>query len=144
MLKKIRLRTIFIFLIAGLSGALLLHTSQNVHNTEGELARIVADVTREKESIRLLRTEWAYLNSPPRLEKLANQYLGLFPSDPALIKTDGNAIPSKLPVPLPETEARPVSYVPAPPCKARLKSCLPRAQISRTAPPRRKKIQRPP
>ena len=140
MLKKIRLRTIFIFLIAGLSGALLLHTSQNVHNTEGELARIVADVTREKESIRLLRTEWAYLNSPPRLEKLANQYLGLFPSDPALIKTDGNAIPSKLPVPLPETEARPVSYVPAPPVKPASNRAFPALKSPVPRPPEEKKF----
>lgn len=140
MLKKIRLRTIFVFLLAGLSGALLLHTSQNVHNTEGDLERLVADVNREKESIRLLRTEWAYLNSPPRLEKLANQYLGLSPSDPALIKTDGKDIPSKLPAPVPEIEAQPVSYVPVPPVKPASNRAFPAMKSPASRPPEEKKF----
>jgi cell division protein FtsL len=116
MLKKIRLRTVFIFLLAGLSGVLLLHTSQNVQKTESELNKITAEVNREQESIRLLRTEWAYLNSPPRLETLARQYLKLEPSDPAFMKTDGQAIPAK-PSDL-QMEAQPVSYAPAPSAKA--------------------------
>lgn len=136
MLKKIRLRTIFVFLLAGLSGALLLHTSQNVHNTEGELERLSADVNREKESIRLLRTEWAYLNSPPRLEKLARQYLGLIPSDPALMKTDGQFIPQKPPVPALDVEAQPVSYVPVP----SVKPAFPAMKSPASRPPEEKKF----
>ncbi len=134
MLKKIRLRTIFVFLLAGLSGALLLHTSQSVHNTEGQLNKITADVNREKESIRLLRTEWAYLNSPPRLEKLARQYLGLSPSNPTLMKTDGDSIPPKPLVS--DVEAQPVSYAPVP----RAKPAFPAMKSPASRPPQEKKF----
>jgi cell division protein FtsL len=115
-LKKIRLRTVFAFVLAALSGALLLHTSQSVQKTETEVGELNAEIIREQDSIRMLKTEWAYLNSPARLETLAKQYLNLDPTDPAHIKTDGKQLPSK---PLPEDmmQAQPVAYIPVPPAK---------------------------
>lgn len=108
---KIRLRTVFMFLLAVLSGALLLHTSQNVHDTEVELAKIQDEVNREKDSIRLLKTEWAYLNSPDRLETLARQYLNFVPTDPTAISTDGTQVPPKIdPLLDNQIEGQPVSY----------------------------------
>jgi cell division protein FtsL len=117
-MKRIRLRTVFIYTLAALCGALLLHTSQNVQQTEAELAAITGDVNREKESIRVLKTEWAYLNSPERLERLAKKFLNLSPPDPSQIKTDGLDIPAKAVPPLmeeePSMQAQPVSLTPPP------------------------------
>ncbi len=132
-MKKIRLRTVFAFLMAVLAGALLLHTSQNVQKTEAELSELQAAVDREKDSIRILKTEWAYLNNPERLERLARQFLKLAPSDLEHIKTDGTQIPPKI-EPLPENamQAQPVSYVSPPPSKPLPPaSSIPSQQISK-------------
>lgn len=109
---KIRVRTIFIFTLAAGAGALLLHTSQSVQDTEAELAQIQSELAREQDSIRLLKTEWAYLNNPERLETLAKNYLHFVPSDPAAMSTDGAFIPPKID-PLLDTEIQmqPVSYM---------------------------------
>lgn len=120
MMKKIRLRTVFVYLLAVLAGALLLHTSQNVQKEEERLAAISAEANREKESIRVLKTEWAYLNNPGRLETLARKYLKLAPPDPARVAAEGEEIPAKLspPAEAPPGEtptlAQPVSYTPVP------------------------------
>lgn len=117
-MKKFGLRTLFIYIMAVLSGALLLHTSQNVHKAEEELAEIQASLDREKEAIHVLRTEWAFLNNPERLEMLARQFLKLSPSNPRQIKTDGSEIPARLELPATEPlQAQPVSYQAAPPSK---------------------------
>ncbi|MGB4057893.1 MAG: hypothetical protein WBK77_07400 [Alphaproteobacteria bacterium] len=114
-MKKFRLRTVFIFLMAALSGALLLHTSQNVHQAEVELDKVTEAANREKDSIRFLKAEWAYLNSPARLEALAQKYLGFEPASSAQIKTDGAEIPAKIILPPEETlQAQPVSYSSSP------------------------------
>lgn len=76
-MKKTKLRHITILGLACLSGALLLHTSQNVQRSEEKLAGIEASTKKEQETIRVLKAEWAYLNSPQRLEVLASEYLGL-------------------------------------------------------------------
>jgi cell division protein FtsL len=99
-MKKIRLRTVFIYALAVLAGSMLLQTSQNVQQSEAELAAITADVNREQDSIRILKTEWAFLNNPGRLETLARQYLKLSPPDPGRIATDSTEIPAKIEPPV--------------------------------------------
>ena len=94
-MKKISLRTVLIFSLAGLSGTLLLHTSQRVQQAEDEARRLQASLEQEREAIRVLKAEWAYLNSPQRLEALATEYLGLVPSDPGRIMTDAPPLPDR-------------------------------------------------
>jgi len=60
---------LFIF-IAVFCAVLLFQTSQSVQSLEGDLAEIVEINQREKDNIRVLSTEWDYLNSPQNLEKL--------------------------------------------------------------------------
>ncbi len=117
-MKKLRLRTVFVYMLAVLAGALLLHTSQNVQKEEEKLAVITAEAGREKDSIQVLRTEWAYLNNPGRLETLARKYLKLSPPDPARVAAEGDEIPAKTSPPA-ETplSAQPVSYTPVPSSK---------------------------
>ncbi len=90
-MKKIRLRTIVIYALTVLSGAALLHTSQSVQKAEEELAKITRDAAQEEDSIRVLKAEWAYLNSPARLEVLARKYLNLHAPEPGGIVASYNS-----------------------------------------------------
>jgi hypothetical protein len=74
-MKLFRGRTLMIFGVAAIAGAVLLHMSQKVGERERELARLTASVKKEQETIKVLQAEWAYLNSPRRLESLAARYL---------------------------------------------------------------------
>ena len=125
-MKKIRLRTVFIYALSALVGALLLHTSQSVQQEETQIAEISSGVSREKESIRVLRTEWAYLNNPSRLEKLARQYLNLSPSDPGQIKASSEGVLGTVEFPAGQSlQPQPVSLAPRPltkPAPPRVKS----------------------
>lgn len=66
-------------LLAVMSGAALFHTSQKVTDGRARLETIVARTAKESEALRVLETEWAYLNQPGKLEKLVKQYLDLAP-----------------------------------------------------------------
>ncbi len=81
-MKKFSLKNFVIFALAGLSGAALLHTSQNVQHAEEVLAKMQRELAHEEEAMRVLRAEWAYLNRPERLERLAEEFLELVPPAP--------------------------------------------------------------
>ncbi len=123
-MKHIRVRTIMVFVAAGLAGALLLHTSQSVQTAEDKLAQMKASVQQEKDSIRLLNAEWAYLNNPERLEKLAREYLNMMPPQPSAMLTEVEAIPAKIteeemaaPPDPGAMVAQPVSFIPPKPAR---------------------------
>ncbi len=115
-MKRMWRKYLTVFVLAGLSGGLLLQTSQSVQQAEDELRRLEKSVDNERETIRVLHAEWAHLNRPDRLESLAGQYLELVPSssdqmlvDPAVQLPDPfkPAIPSVKPAYL--MNAQPVS-----------------------------------
>lgn len=62
------------------------------YNTMTALDRVSElrrDIAAEHEALQVLRVEWAWLNSPERLNRLAKQYepqLGLIPLTPAALK----------------------------------------------------------
>lgn len=58
-------------------GAVLFWTSQSVQDVERRLAQKKSVIAQEKESIRVLSTEWDYLNRPQRLEMLAIDGVGM-------------------------------------------------------------------
>lgn len=95
-MKHVRIRTIVVFAIAGLAGALLLRTSQSVQIAEEKLSALKTSVAQEKDSIQMLNAEWAYLNNPERLERLSKEYLDLMPPQPASITTESAVIPAKI------------------------------------------------
>lgn len=70
-----RLSNIFSWSLAFLLGAILFHVSQSVQTAENDLKKLNHQVNLELEAIRVLEAEWAYLNSPMRLEDLAQTYL---------------------------------------------------------------------
>lgn len=74
---KIRRRTISVFAVAAILGAGLLHVSQNVQQAEDALASHQRSYNAQREAIQVLNAEWAYLNSPARIEALTQEYLDL-------------------------------------------------------------------
>lgn len=60
-----------------ISGAALFRTSQNVQIAEDKLSKIEYKLEHERERLAVLEAEWAYLNTPYRLEMLAQEYLDL-------------------------------------------------------------------
>ena len=53
---------------------------------ERQIRKIEAQIAREKESMRMLRIEWAMLDNPGRLERLAKKHLKLAPVPPQDIR----------------------------------------------------------
>jgi hypothetical protein len=112
-MRKPRLRTLTVFVLAGLSGALLLRTSQSVQQAERALARIQSDVQTEEEALRVLGAEWAYLNAPARLEALSAQYLDLVAPMPGQVSGEAAMLPempSAADLPPAQPAAQPVAY----------------------------------
>lgn len=56
-----------------------------VRALEHEIRRTERQISVERIEIGRLRTEWAFLNRPDRLERLAERHLGLAPPDPMRI-----------------------------------------------------------
>ncbi len=88
------LTTINVLLVIGLVGfAMFLYgREQQTRMAEREIRHIRAEIAREEESMRLLRIEWAMLNSPMRLERLVMRHLDLRPVDPARIRAVGDVL----------------------------------------------------
>lgn len=84
-MRNIWVRHFLVFIAAVISGAVLMRTSHDVQRAEREVRRLQHSIVQEREAIRVLQAEWAYLNRPERLELLASQYLDLVPPAPATL-----------------------------------------------------------
>lgn len=93
-MKMIKPRSFVAFALVALSGAALLHTSQNVQHAEARLRALEASVQGEGERVRLLRAEWENLNRPERLERLAKEFLDLAPPSPETLVSGVYALPA--------------------------------------------------
>jgi cell division protein FtsL len=120
-MKLLNTRSFIFFGLAALSGVVLLHTSQNVQHAEGRVAELEKSINMEQERIRMLKAEWAHLNRPERLEKLAQEFLDLAPPPtkemPEHLMTDYPEYPPEIEeapaVVIPrEIEVQPVSAMP--------------------------------
>ena len=72
-------RNLAIFALTVVAAGVLIDTSQKVQQAERDLGQVQDQIEGERERIRVLQAEWAYLNNPERLEKLADKYLDLVP-----------------------------------------------------------------
>ena len=56
-------------------GVILFKVKYEVISLESALDKVQNEILRTEESIHLLKAEWAYLNEPSRIQKLASQHL---------------------------------------------------------------------
>tara|TARA_R110002072_G_scaffold298214_1_gene471870 strand:+ start:395 stop:742 length:348 start_codon:yes stop_codon:yes gene_type:complete len=86
-----------VFSLVIMSGVMLMDVSHRVQRAERDVRKVERHINREQENIRVLRAEWAYLNAPARLERLATQGLGLsVPDVDALISDLPSSAPDDL------------------------------------------------
>lgn len=90
---KIRLSTIAAITAAVVSGTTLFWTSQTVQKQQSVLSALQRTANSERESIRVLRAEWDYLNRPQRLEKIARETLGMEQPTVEAITDEGKTLP---------------------------------------------------
>ncbi|PCI40693.1 MAG: hypothetical protein COB46_06365 [Rhodospirillaceae bacterium] len=67
---------LFLVLAGGLS-MVLFSVKYQVHDLEAEHQRLVLELDDERRALHVLRAEWANLNDPKRIKKLAEQFLGM-------------------------------------------------------------------
>lgn len=72
--------TIVWIALACTASGILYQTSYRVQEQEERLSRLNRQIVAEQEAIQVLKAEWAYLNDPDRLEKLAAEHLVLQPT----------------------------------------------------------------
>ncbi|MEA1650302.1 hypothetical protein UAJ10_14930 [Nitrospirillum sp. BR 11164] len=66
--------------LATVASGILYHTSYRVQEEQEHLASLNRQIAQEQQSIQVLRAEWAYLNDPTRLERLATEHSTLRPT----------------------------------------------------------------
>lgn len=69
---------VYMACFAALSMGLYL-VKYSVQNIQRSVAAARVELAQEKESLHLLNAEWAYLNRPDRLNRLADKHLALVP-----------------------------------------------------------------
>ena len=89
----LKLTSLTSLLLALLSGAALFWVSQQVQQVEREQRQLMASITEEQESMRVLKAEWDYLNRPERLEQLSSKYLNMTPVSADTLVQSISAIP---------------------------------------------------
>ena len=148
----IRTHALIWTLLVATAVGVLFYTSHQTQELEAELDARHDAVIAEREAIRILRAEWAYLNEPGRLRELARRHTPLGPAMPVQIIAGPDEIPVILPglgalpgLPLPQHKPLPgpalgpmVSATPeaAPAPAAEAPAIVPpRAPVATTRPP---------
>jgi len=76
-------------------GIALINTGQKVQMMEREIRTYDRKIEKEKEAIKTLKAEWAYLNTPARLENLAEKAFGMHAPEIKALDGDVDSIPSE-------------------------------------------------
>lgn len=92
-LRIFRISNVFAWSLAVFFGSVLFYVSQSVQRSDEQLRYIHHQVNLELEAIRVLEAEWDYLNSPMRLENLAQAYLSVELPDAQKISNDVSVVP---------------------------------------------------
>ncbi len=70
-----RKSSIILVILIGFSVFGLFHVKHKVQNLKKELLEINRQLASDRAEIHVLEAEWAYLNEPSRIKKLAEKYL---------------------------------------------------------------------
>jgi|GEM_PF-833931 len=103
----LRHTTALFFVLAGGLSMVLFSVKYQVHDLEAEHQRLVQELDDERRALHVLRAEWANLNDPVRIQKLAEQYLGMQPMMPAQVMSisDVQNFPERVTDPVVEGDA---------------------------------------
>jgi cell division protein FtsL len=75
------MRTILVlFLLIGGASVSLYTIKDKVQQREQQLGAILNEIVMHEDAIKVLQSEWSYLNRPDRIERLARKHLGLTPA----------------------------------------------------------------
>jgi len=74
-----RTLTLVAIILTGLMSYGLYNMKYEVRRLEAELAGLQHKIATDRDGLQVLRAEWAYLNRPSRLQKLAASHLELAP-----------------------------------------------------------------
>ena len=85
--------------LTGVAAVVLVQVSAEVRGLEDELSGLNAEIVAERETIRVLRAEWVYVNRPEWLERLADEVTDLAPMRPQQIAQSVAEIPMPSPDP---------------------------------------------
>ncbi len=119
-LRIFRISNVFSWSVAILLGSALFWVSQSVQRQEESLRRLSRQVNLELEAIRVLEAEWDYLNSPVRLETLADTYLPVENPESLQVTEDISDIPEAAAPVVPSVKPIPVSLSATPPSDGEL------------------------
>ena len=78
---------------ATVMGIVTFGAKKKVASLEAELLRTNSQIRMLEESFQILSAEWSFLNDPSRIQKLAEKYLDLGPSDPIQLVSHENFLP---------------------------------------------------
>ena len=70
------------FVLSITTAVVMFHIKYQVVDLEKQLSHVHQEIFLSEESIHLLRSEWAYLNTPSRLQELSAKHLQMVPSQP--------------------------------------------------------------
>ncbi len=77
-----RISTLLTLACAAIAALVLFRISYEVEHAREELIALNAEIAAERDAIRLLQAEWAFLTRPDRLSALAERRLGLVAPTP--------------------------------------------------------------
>lgn len=74
--------TVLFLLLAGALSLVLFSVKYQVQDLEQELKDLNRAIISDRESIHILRAEWAHLNDPDRLQVMVDRFFNLSPIQP--------------------------------------------------------------
>lgn len=110
-------------MLVGLLGLVLFQVKLAVEEKDRQLDALYRSQLQDQKAIHVLEAEWAYLNSPDRLQDLAIRHLRLAPTLPTQVINGPGAIPYRTGA---QSERDPGSVYPAPRAKPSLQSSRPK------------------
>lgn len=81
---------------AVLSGICLYWTSQQVQTREARLSGLTTQIEAERDAYQMLNVEWAYLNRPERLERLAGEFFRIEENTVLAMADSADMLPAPL------------------------------------------------
>jgi hypothetical protein len=94
---------IVLAIVAALAALVTYQVKNEVSSLNQKAAKLERLMVHERERIEVQRAEWAYLNTPARLERLASQHLGL--QTLATVQTTSARVIPKRPEPVDESSS---------------------------------------